>query len=235
MLEFIAMSDDESSKGKALVGKKIAELVQDGQVIGVGTGSTVAAALNAISERVKKDNLNVSFVPTSYQSTWQLEQLGLSALDFAGDWKIDWSFDGADAVDASGNIVKGKGAAMLREKILAANSPKYYILVDDSKVCEDILDHVNVPIEVHPASTVFVSGSLKRLGASNIDIRMAEKKHGPVITEAGNVILDVNFKSFKSELEDEIKQIVGVVESGLFIGFADQIYVASGGKVEELL
>ena len=89
-----------SDKGKALVGKKIAELVHDGQVIGVGTGSTVAAALDAISERVKKDKLNVKFVPTSYQSTWQLEQLGLSALDFVGDRKIDWSFDGADAVVA---------------------------------------------------------------------------------------------------------------------------------------
>ena len=212
MLEFITMSD----KGKALVGKKIAELVQDGQVIGVGTGSTVAAALGEISERVKKDKLNVKFVPTSYQSTWQLEQLGLSALDFAGDRKIDWSFDGADAVDSNGNIVKGKGAAMLREKILAANSPKYYILVDDSKLCENILDHVSVPVEVHPASTVSVSASLKGLNASSVEIRMAEKKHGPVITEAGNVVLDANFTTFRPELEDEIKQIVGVVESGLF-------------------
>ena len=231
MLEFKTMSD----KGKALVGERIAELVQDGQIIGVGTGSTVAAALDVISERVKKDKLNVSFVPTSYQSTWQLEQLGLTALDFAGDWKIDWSFDGADAVDSSGNIVKGKGAAMLREKILAANSPKYYVLVDDSKVCENIMDHVSIPVEVHPASTVFASASLKALGASSVEIRMAEKKHGPVITEAGNVVLEANFKSLRSELEDEIKQIVGVVESGLFIGFADQIYVASGREVQELL
>lgn len=224
-----------SDKGKTLVGKKIAELVQNGQIIGVGTGSTVAAALDAISERVKKDKLNVSFVPTSYQSTWQLEQLGLQSLDFAGDWKIDWGFDGADAVDSVGNIVKGKGAAMLREKILAANCPKYYILVDDSKLCENILGHVRVPVEVHPASTVSVSTSLKRLSAKSVEIRMAEKKHGPVITEAGNVILDANFQSFRPELEDEIKQIVGVVESGLFIGYADQIYVARGEQIEELL
>ena len=94
------MSEDTSNQGKALVGKKVAELVKDGQIVGVGTGSTVAAALDAISARVKKEKLNVSFVPTSYQSTWQLEQLGLHTLDFAGDWKIDWSFDGADAVDS---------------------------------------------------------------------------------------------------------------------------------------
>ena len=224
-----------SEQGKILIGKKIAELVADGQAIGVGTGSTVSAALDAIAERVKKEQLNVSFVPTSYQSTWQLEQLGLTALDFAGDWKIDWGFDGADAVDAAGNVVKGKGAAMLREKILAANCPKYFILVDDTKVCENIFDHASVPVEVHPASTVFVSGSLKELGVNSLQIRMAEKKHGPVITEAGNVILDANFKSLRPELEDEIKQIVGVVESGLFIGYADQIYVARDGQVEGLL
>ena len=201
----------------------------------MGQATTVSAAIDQIAKKVKKENLHVKFVATSYQSTWQLQSCGLDVLDSCGNWNIDWGFDGADAVDESGAAVKGRGGAMLREKILAAKCKKYYLIVDDSKLVDDLAKSSTIPVEVIPEAIDLTMTRLIKLGVINAELRIAEKKHGPVITEAGNVIIDVKFDNFVATLEDDIKQILGVVESGLFIGYADQVFVSKNDQVIGLL
>ena len=221
-------------KAKELVGKRIAEEVKDGQIIGVGTGSTVAFAIDAIGEKVKSENLDVRFVPTSYQVIWQLSERGLNVLDSHSSVEIEWGFDGADAVDSRLRAIKGKGAAMLSEKILAARCAKYYLLVDDSKYTDDILAKTHIPIEVIPQAVNVVKSSLKEIAAVDIEIRSAAKKQ-PILTENGNIVLDVKFEKLTNSLENDIKSIVGVVESGLFLNQADKVYIASDQDIRELV
>lgn len=222
--------------GKALVGKEIAQYAKNNDVIGVGTGSTVDAAINALAERIKNEGLSITVIPTSYQTTWRCEQLGFRVLSQNYTGLIQWGFDGADAVDAHGNAIKGKGAAMLEEKILAKKCAKYYIIIDDSKQCADICAHCAVPVEVIPSARGLVEKELQKLGAKEIVLRDGlPGKHGPVITEHANIILDAAFASFTPGLETKIRSIVGVVESGLFERYADTVLVAKKDGVESLV
>lgn len=221
--------------GKQLVGKEIAQYAKNNQVIGIGTGSTVDAAIDALAERIKLEKLNLSFVPTSYQTTWRCEKFGfqVKSQNFSGD--IDWGFDGADAVDTKGHAIKGKGGALLEEKVLAKKCLKYFIIVDDSKVVSDICIHCAVPVEVIPSARKLVEAELNVLGAKSCTLRDGlPGKHGPVITEHGNIILDVQFPTFFDGLEGKIKSIVGVVESGLFERYANAVLVARKNAIETL-
>lgn len=221
--------------GKALVGKEIARYAKNNDVIGVGTGSTVDAAINALAERIKNEGLSITVIPTSYQTTWRCEELGFRVLTQNYTGEIQWGFDGADAVDAQGNAVKGKGAAMLEEKILAKKCSKYYIIVDDSKQCADVCKHCAIPVEVIPSARALVERDLRKLGVKEITLRDgAPGKHGPVITEHANLILDASFASFTPGLEAKIKSIVGVVETGLFERYADVVLVAKKDSVDTI-
>lgn len=220
---------------KERVGKEIAALVRDGDVIGVGTGSTVDAALEVLKGRIKDENLSFSVVTTSYQSAWRCSEIGITVLDSGYRGAIAWGFDGADAVDTQLRAVKGKGAAMLEEKIVAARCNKYYLIVDDSKCAEDICARCAVPVEVIPSARLVVEDRVRALGAAEVSLRdAAPGKHGPVITERGNIILDARFPSFRPGLEHEIKSIVGVVENGLFERYADEVWIARPEGVERL-
>ena len=203
-------------------------------MIGVGTGSTVDAAIAQIAQRIKTEGLVVSIVPTSYQSAWACTAAGLTVLSPTYEAELDWGFDGADAVDRQGNAIKGKGAAMLEEKILAAKCKSYFLIVDDSKVDSNICAKSYIPVECVPSSFGYVKRQLKSIGATELVLRDGRPgKHGPVITERGNVIVDATFPSFGVGLEAKIKSIVGVVESGLFEGFANYVLVATAaGAVE---
>ncbi len=220
---------------KEIVGKEIAGLVKDGEIIGVGTGSTVDAALNALSVRIKNEKLSVKVVTTSYQSAWRCEEIGLTVLNSSFRGALAWGFDGADAVDGDMRAIKGKGAAMLEEKIIAARCKEYYLIVDDSKVAKDICVHCAVPIEVVPTARTVVEDGLKSIGAAEMVLRNAvSTKHGPVITERGNIIIDAKFPSFRTGLEQEIKSIVGVVESGLFENYATQVWIAGAEGLKKI-
>ena len=134
--------------------------------------------------------------------------------------KPDWSYDGADEVTKDQQwLVKGRGGAMYKEKLNIASSPITYILVDDSKMVEHICDKFPIPIEVTPEAINYVRQVLLQMGAEAVTLRLAKGKDGPVMTESSNVILDVVFRHIDETYETKLKSIVGVVETGLFIGY----------------
>jgi ribose 5-phosphate isomerase A len=221
-----AWSGDVSNRAaKEELGRRIAERVQDGQVIGVGSGSTSYIAIHAIADRVRKERLNVTTVCTSQEVTLACVALDLPVASLL-QRRPDWAFDGADEVDPERNLIKGRGGAMFMEKIVMHSSPRNFILVDQSKLVSRLGEKFPVPVEVLPITLRLVERELAAIGAIEIVMRPAVKKDGPVITEHGNFILDVRFKEIHKALERDIKSIPGVIESGLFIGRDVEIVVA---------
>ena len=138
----------------------------------------------------------------------------------------DWCFDGADEVDPHGWLIKGRGGAMFREKLVMAASPVRYILIDDSKKVETLGEKFAIPVECQYESVQYVRERLFALGAQSVEKRHSKAKDGPVITEHGHFILDARFTNVQENLEQDLIRIVGVVETGLFIGF-DPIVICS--------
>ena len=207
---------------KEAVARRIAENVKDGEVIGVGSGSTSYLAVLAIAERVRRDGLNVSAVCTSHEVTLACAAAGLPVATLLQRCP-DWAFDGADEVDPDRSLIKGRGGAMFLEKLVMRAAPKTFILVDESKMVSKLGEKFAVPVEVLPMALHVVENGLLSLGAMEITMRLAAKKDGPVITESGNFIFDVRFRDIHKSLERDIKAITGVIESGLFIGHPIEI------------
>jgi len=221
-----AWSGEVSNRAaKEELGRRVAERVQDGQVIGVGSGSTSYIAIHAIAERVRKERLRVTAICTSQEVTLACVALDLPVASLL-QRRPDWAFDGADEVDPERNLIKGRGGAMFMEKIVMHASPRNFILVDQSKLVARLGEKFPVPVEVLPVTLRLVERELAAIGAIEIVMRPAVKKDGPVITEHGNFILDVRFKKIHKSLERDIKSIPGVIESGLFIGPDVEIVVA---------
>jgi ribose 5-phosphate isomerase A len=212
-------------EGKERVGKDIASKMQDGDIIGVGSGSTVYLALFAIKERLKQENLSIQVIPASLEISMTCMQLGIPQTTLL-DKKPDWTFDGADEVDPDRSLIKGRGGAMFKEKLLIRNSKETYIIVDNSKLVDRLGSKFPVPIEIFPSSLLYADKEIRSLGARDIALRMAKGKDGPVITENGNFVLDAWFNSIDKNMEGEIKKITGVIESGLFIGYDVKIIEA---------
>ncbi|MDB5126949.1 ribose 5-phosphate isomerase A [Mucilaginibacter sp.] len=211
--------------GKQKVAQQIAEKVKDGDVLGVGSGSTVYMALLAIAERIKAEKLNILAIPTSLEITMFCSKLGIP-LTTLFEHTPDWLFDGADEVDPNNGLIKGRGGAMFKEKLLISSSPLNYIIVDSSKRVDKLGTNFPIPIEVFPQALLHVEAELKKLGANSIVLRPAKGKDGPIITENNNLILDCRFDEVKNTLERDIKTITGVIESGLFIGYDLKILTA---------
>lgn len=211
--------------GKLKLAQQIAAKVKDGDIIGAGSGSTVYLALFAIAERVKKENLNVKIIPSSLEITMTCSNLGMPVTSLLED-KPDWAFDGADEVDPNRSLIKGRGGALFKEKLLIRSSLKNYILVDESKLVEKLGSKFPVPIEVFPGALLYVESALRDLGITDITLRAAKGKDGPIITENGNFLLDARFDHIPSDTEQKIKSITGVIESGLFINYDVEIMVA---------
>jgi ribose 5-phosphate isomerase A len=219
---------------KEIVAKELAARVRDGEVIGVGTGSTVDLALDEIATRVRQEGLRLTVVPTSLQSAWKCQEAGLQVSYSGYCGELSWGFDGADAIDDRLRAIKGKGGAMLQEKILAARCLHYVLIVDDSKMVAKLGPSCPVPVEVIPEARFVAEQQLKVLGAASVTLRKAVAKHGPVISEGGNIIIDAVFNEISDSLEHDIKCIVGVVESGLFTRFASEVLIGSASGVKIL-
>jgi ribose 5-phosphate isomerase A len=204
--------------GKQKVGEEIAAKVKEGDVLGIGSGSTVYVALLAIAEKIKKEGLNIKAIPTSLEISMFCSKLGIP-LTSLFEHRPDWLFDGADEVDPDKNLIKGRGGAMFKEKLLMSCSPVNYIIVDESKAVNKLGTNFPVPVEVFPQALLHVEEELKKIGANEITLRPAKGKDGPIISENNNLILDCRFNEMHNNLERDIKSITGVIESGLFIGY----------------
>ena len=195
----------ENRKEKEELALRILDKVKDGDCIGFGSGTTSYIAAIKIGEMIKEKGLNITAIPTSSYMKELCKKYGIKVGDLIEN-KIDWAFDGADEVDQKTLwLIKGKGAAMFKEKLNIISSPITYILGEKCKV----------PIEVFPDALKYVSEELKKLGAADITYRG--------MTENNNGILDVKFEKIYKELEKEIKEITGVIESGLFLGYNIEI------------
>ncbi len=203
---------------KEMIANQIALMVNDGDIIGVGSGSTSYMALLAISRRIREEKIQVRAIPTSIEIEIACSQLDIPIASIM-EHKPDWTFDGADEVDLKKNLIKGRGGAMFKEKLLISSSKRTYIIADSSKMVSRLGSKFPVPVEVFPYALAYVDQALRELSPAGIQLRMAEGKDGPVITESGNLILDVWFDQIDDTLESTLKSITGVIESGLFIGY----------------
>jgi ribose 5-phosphate isomerase A len=212
-------------EAKQKVALKIAEKLKDGDVIGVGSGSTSFLALVAIAERVKAEKLNVKAIATSIELSMACSHLGVP-LTTLFENRPDWLFDGADEVDPKKSLIKGRGGAMFKEKLMMASSGKNYIIIDETKLVDKLCTKFPIPIEVFPQALLHVEERLTALGATSILLRPAKGKDGPVITENGNLVIDAKFDEVPDDMEVKIKSITGVIESGLFMGFDVEVLMA---------
>lgn len=224
---------EEAKKKAALAAVKH---VKDGFVVGLGSGSTAAYAIEAIGERVKRERLKLLAVPTSHQAFMLAVKHGIAVTTLDEHPVIDVTIDGADQIDPKLNLIKGMGAALAREKIVASASKLNIIIADESKKVR-ILGENNhpVPVEVLPFAITPVKRKIEALGGE-AKLREGKGKLGPVITDNGNAIIDAVFGeiSAAAELELKLKMIPGVVETGLFINLADAAYIGMSATVERL-
>lgn len=211
--------------GKEVVAREIAALAKDGDVIGAGSGSTVYLTLFALAERIRKESLHVEIIPASAEISMTCTQLGIQQTTLWNK-RPDWTFDGADEVDPDRSLIKGRGGAMFKEKLLIKSSGKSYIIIDSSKLVAQLGSRFPIPIEVFPGALNLVESELRRLGATEIVLRLAAGKDGPVLTENGNFIIDARFSYIDPSLEQNLKLITGVIETGLFMGYNVEIVVA---------
>jgi ribose 5-phosphate isomerase A len=210
--------------------------VKDGFVVGLGSGSTAAYAIETLGERIKRERISVLGVPTSYQAFLLAVKHGIAVTTLEEHGVIDVTIDGADQIDPKLNLIKGMGAALAREKIVASVSKQNVIIADESKKVKALGENNQpVPIEALPFAIAVVKRRIKAVGGNPV-LREGKGKVGPVITDNGNVIIDANFGVINNaaELEVKLKMIPGVVETGLFIGLATTAYIGTPSKVEKI-
>ncbi|MCO5584767.1 hypothetical protein L7F22_038699 [Adiantum nelumboides] len=215
---------------KRAVAKKVVELIKPGMIVGLGTGSTASLAIEEMGKLIQKGKLrDVVGVGVTYQSRVLARQFGVKTADLNDVNTIDLAFDGADEVDSSMNLIKGGGAAHTMAKVVDTMAKQCVIVVDQSKIVSELGQTFPLPVEVLPQAISAVLRKLVALGGVP-EIRSALRKDGPVITDLGNMVVDVRFpETIKdpSALEKEINMIPGVVENGLFVGVANSVLVAT--------
>lgn len=212
---------------KQEVGRAAAARVKSGSIVGLGTGSTTAFAIQFLGDRLKSGELkDVKGVPTSFQASILAKKYGIPLVTLDDIDGIDIAIDGADEVDPQKNLIKGGGAAHMREKIVDSLAKEFIVVVDSSKMVDRLGSTFALPIEVLPLAITPVTRAIEQLGGKP-ELRLGIKKDGPVITDQGNMVLDVTFAAIDhpAELEKTLNNIPGVLENGLFIGLADLILI----------
>jgi len=195
--------------------------VRDGMKLGLGTGSTAIWAARRVAARLSEGSLHdIRAVVTSLQTELEARSLGIPLYtlnDASLDSSLDMVIDGADEVDPAGHMIKGGGGALLMEKIIAYSSLSLVIIVDSSKLSERLCERFAIPVEVVADAVTPVSRRLREMGGE-VSLRMAVRKAGPVVTDLGNLLLDVTFRGAfdPRKMEEELKLIPGVLEDGLF-------------------
>ena len=219
---------------KRLAGEAAAELIETGMVIGLGTGSTVAYLIQALARRIQQGLQIVGAVPTSHSTEQLARSLGIPLTNLDIHPELDLAIDGADEIDSELHLIKGGGGALLREKIVATVARRFVVIGDVTKQVPQLGHHFPLPIEVIPFAATPVSRRLQALGAS---VQLRQKANQVYITENSNIILDCFFANGISdplELDARIHEIVGVVETGLFLHMTQQAIIAGPGGIELL-
>lgn len=220
----------EQSEWKKAAAVAAAALVTDGMVVGLGTGSTAAFVVAELGRRVASEGLSIIGIPTSERTGEQARGLNIPLTTFAERQKIDLTIDGADEVERETlHLVKGLGGALLREKIVAAASTHMAVIADETKMVDHLGMKTAVPVEVVPFGWEVTQEKLKALGCQP-KLRTGPDGAKPYVTDGGHYILDCAFGKIEKpkELARHLDHTVGVVEHGLFLDFAWQVFI--GGK-----
>jgi ribose 5-phosphate isomerase A len=225
----------EDAKRKAVL--KALKPIRNGWIVGMGSGSTTAHAIAELGRMTRDGRLEVSIVPTSYQVENLAIAHGVKLLSLNEAFTVDYAIDGADQVEQGTlNLIKGGGAAMLREKIVDSAARKLAIVADETKVTKQLGGKHTVPLEVLSFAYKSVQSAVARMGG-RAKLRESAGKAGPVITDNGNFVLDADFGRIAKPLplEHRLKAIPGVLETGLFIKLADVAFVGlRNGEVKVL-
>jgi ribose 5-phosphate isomerase A len=217
---------------KQQVGKAAADRVKSGTIVGLGTGSTTAYAIQFLGDRLKSGAISdIQGIPTSFQAEVLAKQYGIPLTTLDAVDRIDIAIDGADEVDPQKNLIKGGGAAHTREKVVDSLADQFIVVVDSGKLVSRLGESFLLPVEVIPMAMTPVMRAIAKLGGKP-ELRMGVKKAGPVITDQGNMVIDVKFDAIDNpgELEKTLNNLPGVLENGLFVGVADVVLV---GEVKD--
>ena len=224
---------DTQTQMKQVVAEAAIKEVKSEMVVGLGSGSTAALMIKSLAKEISSGRLkNIKGVPTSFQSEVLALELDIPLVDLASVSQIDLAIDGADEVDPQFQLIKGGGACHVREKLVASRANRFLIVVDETKLVQNLNKSFPLPVEVLPNAWKQVKDIISEMNG-NSSLRMAKKKAGPIVTDQGNLILDVLFDggiNKPKELEMNINNIPGVLENGLFIDLADKVLV---GKIEQ--
>ena len=210
--------------------------VKQGMVLGLGSGSTAAYAVNLIGLKIaNKELTDIKGVPTSFQIVGEALKNGIRLTSLEEHGKLDLGIDGADQIDHELRAIKGGGGALFKEKIVANSCIKYLVIADERKYTKFLGENQKLPLEVHPFAVTNVKESVEKLGA-NVTLREGSGKLGPVITDNGNFILDADFGRITDPLNLDLKlhNIPGLIETGLFLNYVDSAYIGTHKSVKKI-
>ena len=219
---------DLQDRMKQAVAAAATEQIRSGMVVGLGSGSTAALMIQALGAKLRSGELtDVVGVTTSFQGEVLAAELGIPLKSLNAIERIDLAIDGADEVDPAFQLIKGGGACHVQEKLVAVRAERFVVVVDSTKLVDTLNLGFLLPVEVLPGAWRQVQAQLAVM-AGTANLRMAVKKAGPVVTDQGNLVLDVKFAGGISEpasLEAAINNLPGVLENGLFVNITDQVLV----------
>lgn len=222
-------------EAKKRVALEAVKHIEDGFVVGLGSGSTAAYVIQEIGRLMRQDGLRVLGVPSSSQAMILAVHSGVPLTTLDEYPVLDLAIDGADEVDKKLDMIKGGGGALTREKIVASAAKQVVIVADETKLVEKLGTTFRVPVEVLPFALATVSAGIKELCGKPL-LREGKGKVGAVVTDNGNYILDVDFGAIDNaeELNQRLKLVPGIIETGLFIGLADKVYLGKKDGIIKL-
>jgi ribose 5-phosphate isomerase A len=229
------MDFTEQSEWKRAAAEAAAKLVEDGMVVGLGTGSTAAQFVRALARRMDEEGLRISGIPTSEATAELARRMNVPLTTFADHSQIDMTVDGADEVEIGTLfMIKGHGGALLREKIVASASKRMIVVADETKLVERLGSLSSVPVEVVQFGWQATENKLRQVGAKTL-LRLKSNLE-PLTTDSGNYIIDCAFGAMEKpkEIAHRLDHVIGSVEHGLFLGFASEVLVGGGDGVRKL-
>ena len=224
------------NEAKIRAAEKVVQHIKSDMNIGIGSGSTAAEGIRLIGEKIAAGEIsNIRAVPTSYQAIQEAVQAHIPLTTLDEHPVLDFGFDGADQIDSDLNAIKGGGGALLREKIVASCCKEYVLIADQTKVVDVLGRDQPVYLEIHPMAVTPVSRKLRNMGAKPT-VRQAVGKLGPVVTDNGNNLIDADFGPIHNPgyLNARLHSVQGVMETGLFIGYAKEAYIGTKSGVKTM-